>query len=126
MLTDREQKLVNWLRQRKVASLQQLQRQFQVSHMTVFRALKKHGYYTSYNHNAAYYTPADVPQFDEWGLWAWRDVHFSREGTLLNTLRALVTQAPAGLTVGELQQRLQTRVANLLSRLSARRSGFPL
>jgi hypothetical protein len=35
----------------------------------------------------------------------------------LNTLQVLVTQAPAGLTVGELEQRLQTRVANLLSRL---------
>ena len=51
------------------------------------------------------------------GLWAWRDVRFSREGTLLNTLGVLVTRAPAGLTVGELQQHLQTPVANLLSRL---------
>jgi hypothetical protein len=117
MLTEREKKLVNWLRQRKVATQRQLQHQFQVCHMTVFRALKKHGYYTSYNHNGAYYTLADVPQFDEWGLWVWRDVRFSRAGTLLETLRALVTQAPAGLTVGQLQQRLQTRVANLLSRL---------
>jgi hypothetical protein len=41
MLTEREQKLVNWLRTRKVATMQQLQHQFQVCHMTVFRALKK-------------------------------------------------------------------------------------
>ncbi len=39
MLTDREQKLVHWLRSRKVATMRQLQHQFQVSHMTVFRAL---------------------------------------------------------------------------------------
>lgn len=117
MLTDREQRLVNWLRTRKVATRRHLQHQFQVCHMTVFRALKKVGYYTSYNHNAGYYTLADVPQFDDWGLWAYRDIRFSRAGTLLETLVALVTQAPAGLTVGELAQRLQTPVANLLSRL---------
>lgn len=117
MLTEREQKLVNWLRRRKIATRRQLQHQFQVCHMTIFRALKKHGYYTSYNRNAAYYTVADVPQFDDWGLWAWRDVRFSRTGTLVKTLRALVTGSAAGLTVGELEQRLQTRVANLLSRL---------
>ena len=117
MLTDREQKLVHWLRTRKVATMRQLQDQFQVCHMTVFRALKKFGYHTSYNHNAAYYTPAGVPQFDDWGLWAYRDIRFSRAGTLLETLVALVTQAPAGLTVGELEERLQTPAANLLSRL---------
>ena len=117
MLTDREQKLVNWLRKRKAATMRHLQHQFQVSHMTVFRALKKVGYHTSYNYNAGYYTLADVPRFDDWGLWAYRDIHFSRVGTLLKTLEVLVTQAPAGLTVGELEERLQTPVANLLSRL---------
>jgi hypothetical protein len=97
--------------------MRHLQHQFQVCHMTVFRALKKVGYHTSYNHNAGYYTLASVPQFDDWGLWAYRDVRFSRAGTLLETLVALVTQAPAGRTVGELEERLQTPVANLLSRL---------
>ena len=117
MLTDRERKLVNWLRTRKVATMRQLQHQFQVCHMTVFRALKNIGYHTSYNHNAGYYTLASVPQFDDWGLWTYRSIRFSRAGTLLETLLALVTQAPAGLTVGELEERLQTPVANLLSRL---------
>ena len=117
MLTEREQKLVNWLRTRKVATKRQLQLQFQVCHMTVFRALKKVGYLTSYNHNAGFYTLADVPQFDDWGLWAYRDIRFSRVGTLPDTLVALASQAPAGLTAGELEERLHTPVANLLSRL---------
>jgi hypothetical protein len=117
MLTDREQKLVNWLQTRKVATMRHLRHQFQVCHMTVFRALKKFGYHTSYNHNGGYYTLAGVPQFDEWGLWAYRNVRFSRAGTLLETLVALVSRAPAGRTVGELEERLQTPVANLLSRL---------
>jgi hypothetical protein len=117
MLTDREQRIVNWLRTRKVATMRHLQHQFQVCHMTVFRALKKYGYHTSYNHNAGYYALADVPQFDDWGLWAYRDVRFSRWGTLPDTLVALVEQAPAGLAASELEERLQTAVANLLARL---------
>lgn len=117
MLTDREQRIVNWLRTRKVATMRHLQHQFQVCHMSVFRALKKYGYHTSYNHNAGYYTLADVPQFDDWGLWAYRDVRFSRWGTLPDTLVALVQQAPAGLAASELEERLQTAVANLLARL---------
>jgi hypothetical protein len=117
MLTDREQRIVNWLRTRKVATMHHLQHQFQVCHMTVFRALRKCGYHTSYNHNAGYYTLADVPQFDDWGLWAYRNVRFSRWGTLPDTLVALVQQAPAGLAASELAERLQTGVANLLARL---------
>jgi hypothetical protein len=117
MLTDREQRIVNWLRTRKVATMRQLQHQFQVCHMTVFRALKKHGYHTSYNRNAGYYTLAGLPQFDDWGLWTHRDLRFSRWGTLPETLVALVQRAPAGLTTGELEERLQTPVANLLARL---------
>jgi hypothetical protein len=97
--------------------MRQLRRQFQVSHMTVFRALKKLGYHTSYNHNAGYYALAEVPQFDEWGLWRYRDVRFSRAGTLLETLVVLVSRSPGGLTVGELEQHLHTPVANLLARL---------
>lgn len=117
MLTNREQKLVRWLRARKVATMRHLQHQFQVCHMTVFRALKKSGYYTSYNRNAAYYALADVPQFDEWGLWAYRGIRFARYGSLLETLVALVERAPAGLTVRELQDHLQSPVAPVLSRL---------
>ena len=117
MLTEREQKVVHWLKKRKVATMRHLRHQFQLSHMTVIRALRKHGYYTSYNHNAAYYVLHDLPQFDEWGLWAYRDICFSQHGTLIKTVVALIEKAPAGLTVVELQDRLRAKVANLACRL---------
>lgn len=117
MLTERQQKLVDWLKKRKVATMKHMRHQFQLSHMTVVRALKKYGYFTSYNHNAAYYSPHDVPRFDRWGLWAYRDIRFSKFGTLTKTVVALVQNAPAGMTTAELQERLQTQVANLVCRL---------
>jgi hypothetical protein len=117
MFTPTEQQIVNALRKSKVATMQDLRERFQLSHMTVFRALKKYGYFHSYNHNAGYYILHDVPRFDDWGLWAYRDARFSRYGSLPDTLTALVENAPAGRTTGELEERLQTPVANLLSRL---------
>jgi hypothetical protein len=117
MLTEREQKVVNWLMKTKVATMRHLRHQFKLSHMTVIRALKKHGYYTSYNHNASYYVLQDLPAFNEWGLWAYRSVRFSQHGTLTQTIVALVENAPAGLTVTELEERLEVKVANLASRL---------
>ena len=117
MLTDREQKVIEWLRKRKVATMRHLRHQFRLSHMTVVRALKKCGYYTSYNHNAAYYVLQELPQFNEWGLWTYRDIGFSKYGTLTETIIGLVENASAGLTVAELEERLRTQVANLVSRL---------
>ena len=54
------------------------------------------GYRSSYSHGGTYYTLDSIAQYDELGLWSYRDIHFSRHGTLLNTAEALVTQSPAG------------------------------
>ena len=117
MLTGGEQKVMGWLRTTTVATMKQIRHQFQISHMTVVRALKKVGYYASYNYNAAYYVLRDVPEFDDWGLWAYRDVRFSRYRTLPATIVAVVEKAPAGLAVAELEERLQTKAGNMVSRL---------
>ena len=117
MAIDRHEKLIAWIKARKVATMKSLRHQFQISHMTVFRILSDYGYHTSYNCNAAYYTLHDIPQFDSAGLWAYRVIRFSRYGTLSDTIVALVENAIAGQTVRELEDRLQTKVANLLCRL---------
>ncbi len=116
-LTKTESAIVKELRRSRVATMKSLREQFQVSHMTVVRALRKEGYFSSYNFNSAYYTLRETPQFDEHGLWAYRKVRFSQFGSLPETIVQLVNDAPAGMTVNELQQRLDTQVANLLGRL---------
>ena len=119
MLTVGEQKVIGWLRRTTVATMKQIRHQFHISHMTVVRALKKFGYYASYNHNAAYYVLHDVPEFDDWGVWAHRDVCFSRYRTLPATIVAVVERAPAGLTVRELEARLRVEAGNVVSRLAS-------
>jgi len=117
MLTESEEKVISWLRKVTVATMKQIRHQFRISHMTVVRALKKFGYYASYNYNAGYYVLRDVPEFDDWGLWRYRDIRFSRYRTLPATIVALVEKAPAGLTLLELEERLQTHAGNVVSRL---------
>jgi hypothetical protein len=76
------------------------------SPMTAWRILHRQGYLTSYNHNAKYYTLASVPQFDEQGLWAWRDVRFSKWGTLPQTVVAQIELSALGMTARELEKLL--------------------
>ena len=117
MSSDRSQKLLAWLKAQKIATMKRMRHQFRVSHMTVFRILKEHGYYTSYNCNAAYYTLRETPRFDDTGLWEYHNARFSQFGSLNDTIVALVKNAAAGCTVRELEDRLHVQAANLLSRL---------
>jgi hypothetical protein len=85
--------------------------------VTVFRKLAALPYRTSYSHCGAYYTLDPLAQYDDLGLWAYRDIHFSRHGTLLDTAAALVTQSPAGYFTDELDAVVRVATKDALRRL---------
>jgi len=117
MLTIKEKSVVDQLREWKVATKKRLCHHLQISHMTVVRALKKFGYYTSYNRNSAFYTLHDIPEFDTHGLWGFRDIYFSRYATLDETIVALVETSNGGYTVGDLNNIVKTEIKNIVPRL---------
>jgi len=69
---------------------------------------------TSYTHGGRYYTLPDIPDFDEWGLWFYRDAGFSEAGTLKQTVAAMVEAVPDGRAHAELHHLLRVRVHNTL------------
>ena len=85
---------------------------------TVFRKLSPLGYRSSYSHRGTYYTLDTLAQYDELGLWSYRDVHFSRHGTLLNTAATLVTKAPAGYFTDELEAVVHVAAKDALRQLA--------
>jgi hypothetical protein len=86
----------------------------QASRATTFRYLRQVPYLRSYNHNGRYYTRRDPALFDRFGLYSQGNIHFSREGTLGDTLKRLVRESEAGWTQRELQELLRVRVQVLL------------
>jgi len=117
------QEILSAFRRRKVLTKRELLEQTGCSSMTAWRLLRQHGYHTSYNGNARHYTLAGVPQFDEHGLWAYRDVRFSKWGSLTRTIVALVEHSSAGLTAQQLQQLLHIEnLKPILTRLMQRKS----
>jgi len=110
--------LRNAFRQKKALTKEELLQAAGCSVMTAWRLMSKHGYYTSINYNAGYYTLADIPQFDQHGLWVHRKIRFSKWGSLTKTIVALVEESQAGMTPEELQQRLHLKnVRPALARL---------
>ena len=105
----------------KVATLPQLKAALGSDvDVTVFRKLSTLPYCTSYSHRGAYYTLDTIARFDERGLWSYRDIHFSRHGTLLDTAQSLVTNAPAGYFTDELEAVVHVAAKDALRHLAQR------
>lgn len=115
VVNDHQEQLRRVLRRQKVLDMPAIQARAEGrSRRSLFRDLASLGYRTSFTHIGRYYTLADIPDFDEWGLWFHGEIGFSRAGTLKETAAVQVEDTPDGRTHGELSQLLRVRVHNTL------------
>lgn len=89
----------------------------QYSIPSVRRFLAETGYYSSFTHNGGWYTLRSIPRFGRNGLWFYRDIGFSRAGTLTKTLVALISGSPAGMSAEMLGETLRCRCHGVLVNL---------
>src|SRR3990172_4158537 len=110
--------LVTLLRRERIATMDQLKATVGSSvDMTVLRKLRTIPYRTSYSHRGRYYALDEVTRFDERGLWTYRDVHFSRFGSLVDRSAGFVIDAEQGLFSSELARVVQVEVEDPLLQL---------
>lgn len=99
------------LRRRTIATMDELKAALGSSvDMTVFRKLRELSYLASYSHRGKYYALEKAAQFDGDGLWVYRGVRFSRFGSLVDTVEALVARATRGFLASELARQLGVEV----------------
>jgi hypothetical protein len=109
------------LRRHKIADLLELKRVLGTdTPLTVFRKLKLLDYRASYTHRGRFYTLGEIARFDDRGLWSHEGVWFSRYGTLLSTVEALVNRSPNGYYAVELAHELHAEVQEPLRHLVQR------
>lgn len=110
--------LAQVLQAKHVSTLSELSSEFDdCSHRTVHRKLKSLDYLSSYSHRGKYYTLRSSARFDSFGLWFYKDIRFSRHGTLSNTLKTLVESSPLGYRCSELDAILRVRAVDALGKL---------
>lgn len=93
----------------KVSTIIDLADYLKCSHITARRHLGRSKYFSSYTHNSRYYTLPTIAKFNSDGIWTFRDIHFSKFGTLKNTMLHLVDLSRSGLTVSELSEKLKIK-----------------
>lgn len=116
--TFRSASLVAVLRRRRVATMQELKSALGTKvDMTVFRKLREIPYLSSYSHRGKFYTLDALAQFDERSLWTCRGVHFSRFGSLVDTVEQFVTRSDRGFLASELAAELLVQTQEPLLKL---------
>lgn len=111
-------KLIELLEKERILSLKRVAVALgKPSRTTLFRKLAEIGGRTSYSHRGRYQTLDRIAEYDDNGLWNFRGVHFSRRGTLLETIVYLVEHSEKGYFASELRALLEVRVHNALAHL---------
>lgn len=100
-----------------VANIVELSKSLKSSTRTAIRTLCVIGYLSSYSHAGKYYTLRTIPRFNSQGLWFYRDIGFSKRGTLREAVVDMVRRSPAGFTHEELSGILRIRVHDTLRAL---------
>jgi hypothetical protein len=111
------QRLVSLFAQTPCWMIQPLAAEMHYSIPSVRRFLSEVGYYSSFTHNGGWYTLGSIPRFGRNGLWFYRDIGFSRTGTLTKTLISLINGSFAGMSAEMLGETLRCRCHGVLVNL---------
>ena len=99
-----DEQAINTFAAEKVQTITDISQILACSLITVRRRLSEWHSLTSYNKNGRYYTLPSIPVFNKNGIWSYRDIYFSRYGTLKNTVIALAIKSKKGLNHAELHE----------------------
>ena len=114
--------LVELLEKRRMVTKEDMKRALgTMVDMTVFRKLRELAYVSSYSHQGKYYTLVKNAEFDARGLWSCRNVHFSKFGSLVDTVEHFVVTSDRGFFASELAGEVQVAVKEPLLNLFQQR-----
>ena len=111
------QRLLSLFHEQSCWMIEPLAAEMKYSIPSVRRFLAEVGYFSSFTHNGSWYTLHSIPHFDGDGLWFFRDIGFSRSGSLTSTLIDLAARSPAGMTAETLGAKLRVRCHSVLVQL---------
>lgn len=111
-------KICKLLQSNTVLSLKRLRLEFNArSRSSFFRDLKKLNLITSYTHAGQYHAFSTTANYNDYGLWFYDEIGFSKYGTLKNTLIHIISNEEIGMTHKELKSKLCAKVQNTLTTL---------
>lgn len=102
-IMDTLQSIENHFIAKNVLTLQNLSQYFNVSVRTVQRMIIPVDTIRSYDHNGRYFSLEKLARFNSMGIWEYNNIHFSRFGTLKNTLVTIINNSSQGMDASQIK-----------------------
>ena len=100
---DTLQSIENHFIEKIVLTLQNLSQFLSVSVRTVQRMISPLDTIRSYDHNGRYFSLEKLARFNSMGIWEYSNIHFSKFGTLKNTLAAIINNSSQGMDTSQIK-----------------------
>jgi hypothetical protein len=84
-------------------TLRELSQFLNVSIRTIQRKIRQWDTIRSYDHNGSYFSLNKLAAFNSYGIWEYNNIHFSKFGTLKNTLVAIINNSPHGMDASQIR-----------------------
>lgn len=95
--------IINQFRKKVLMTLNGLSALLNVSVRTVQRKLQQLDTIRSYDHNGRFFALNDAAQFNQYGIWEYDEIHFSKYGNLKKTLIQIIINSDAGINASEIR-----------------------
>jgi hypothetical protein len=110
----------NIFKDRYIYTAEYLKNHFGCSYQYLWTNLKEVGYYSSFTHNSKYYTLADIPNFNDKGIWFHMDpvvgeIGFTKYKTAANLIISLINSSETGMSEDKIREIMRIRVSNQLN-----------
>lgn len=104
----------NHLKKQIIMTLLELSLLINASTRTVQRKLKQLDTIRSYDHNGRFFALKEVAQFNPYGIWKHKEIHFSKYGNLKDTLIQVIKNSDAGINADEIRNILGLETRSFL------------
>jgi len=116
----RQQIAKNFIRSGKVQSFEQIFAQVNCSEITLRRDILQIEAITSYTHQGRFVTLKDIPTFNEYGIWFFRGIGFTKYQNSLELIIQLINSSKEGFTREQLQEILKIQIFQQIQTLLRR------
>jgi hypothetical protein len=99
------------IRKSEIQTFKKILNKMNCSSITLRRDIKAIGGITSFTHRGEYVTLVDIPVYDKFGIWFYKDIGFTKFKNSFDLIVSIINNAEKGITKEEIEELLRIKIS---------------
>ncbi len=99
------------LQKSKIKTFEKILAKMNCSSITLRRDIKALSGITSFTHRGEYVTLVDIPVYDKFGIWFYKNIGFTKFNNSLDLIVSIINNAENGITKDEIEELLKIKIS---------------